>query len=325
MWRTSLTENAILSFMITNFLLSIVIPVYNEENNIDPLLIRLLPVIKNYNYEIIFINDGSKDKTDEVIKTKAKTNTKIKLVSFLRNFGHQKALTCGYSFAKGDCVISMDADLQDPPEIISQMVEKWKKGAKVIYAKREKRDVDNFLKKLTAHLFYKFINFLSDTPIPSDVGDYRLLDREVVNFLNKLPEKSRFLRGLVAWGGYPADYVYFKREKRFAGITHYTFSKMLNFALDGIASFSVKPLRLSIYFGFFASFFSIFVIVTKSVQHFILNQGDWLPGWASLFFSIVFLGGVQLITMGIIGEYVGKIYQELQDRPQYLIKEKVNI
>ncbi|OGK25295.1 hypothetical protein A3A46_03775 [Candidatus Roizmanbacteria bacterium RIFCSPLOWO2_01_FULL_37_13] len=311
--------------MANNFLLSIVVPVYNEENNIDPLIKRLIPTIKNYNYEIIFVSDGSKDKTDEIIRSKAKNNPKIKLVSFLRNFGHQKALTCGYNFAKGDCVVTMDADLQDPPEIIPDMVKKWQEGAHIIYAKREKRDVDNFAKKLTAYLFYKFINFLSDTPIPTDVGDYRLLDRDIVNFLNSLPEKSRFLRGLVAWGGHPAFYVYFKREKRFAGATHYTFSKMLNFALEGITSFSVKPLRLSTFFGFFASFFSIFVIATKSIQHFILNQGDWLPGWASLFFSIVFLGGVQLITIGIIGEYVGKIYQEVQNRPQYLIKEKINI
>lgn len=311
--------------MNNNFLLSIIIPVYNEEDNIGPLLKRLLPVLKNFNYEIIFVNDGSKDKTDEIIKLKAKNNPKIKLITFLRNFGHQKALTCGYQFTKGDCVVTMDSDLQDPPEIIPQMVKKWQEGNKIVYAKRGKRNVDNFAKKITAALFYKFINFLSDTPIPTDVGDYRLLDREIVDFLNKLPEQSRFLRGLVAWGGFSSSYVTFEREKRFAGTTHYPFSKMINFALEGITSFSVKPLRLSIYFGFFASGFSIFVIVVKSIQHFILNQGDWLPGWASLFFSIVFLGGIQLITIGIIGEYVGKIYQEVQQRPQFLIKEKVNL
>jgi dolichol-phosphate mannosyltransferase len=205
------------------------------------------------------------------------------------------------------------------------MIDKWQNGAKIVYAKRKARDVDNFFKKITARIFYKFINFLSDTPIPIDVGDYRLLDREVVEFLNRLPEKSRFLRGLVSWGGFSEEKVFFVREKRFAGVTHYPFSKMFNFALDGITSFSVKPLRLSIYFGFFASGFSVLVIVVKSIQHFILNQGDWLPGWASLFFSIVFLGGVQLITIGIIGEYVGKIYQEIQKRPQFLIKEKVNL
>ena len=235
------------------------------------------------------------------------------------------ALTAGYHFAKGACTITLDADLQDPPDIIPKMIERWEKGAKIVYAKRTKRDSDSFFKKLTAQAFYRFINFLSDTQIPDDVGDFRLLDREVVDFLKGLPEQSRFLRGLVAWSGFPASYVTFERQKRHAGETHYPFSKMLNFALEGIASFSVKPLRLSIYLGFIASALSILVIAFKSVQHFIFHQGDWLPGWASLFFSIVFLGGIQLITIGIIGEYVGKIYKEVQKRPQFLIKEKINL
>lgn len=309
---------------MSNFLLSIVIPVFNEEQNIEPLLKRLWLAGKNYDYEIIFIDDGSTDKTVSVIKRKVTQNKRIKLISFNRNFGHQMALSAGYEAAAGDCVVSMDADLQDPPEIITKMIEKWQGGAKIVYAKREKRDVDNFIKRITADFFYKFINLLSDTSIPSEVGDYRLLDRQVIDFLNSLPERSRFLRGLVAWGNFPATYVYFKREKRFAGETHYPFAKMLNFALDGITSFSAKPLRLSIYLGFIASAFSIFVIIFKIVQHFVLNQGDWLPGWASLFFSIVFLGGVQLITIGIIGEYVGKIYKEVQNRPKFIIKEKIN-
>lgn len=311
--------------MDNNFLLSIIIPVYNEEKNITPLLRRLHPIIKEYRYEIVFIDDGSSDKTASAIKKYASNDLRIKYIGFLRNFGHQMALMCGYRFAKGDCVITLDADLQDPPEIIPRLIEKWSKGAKIVYAKREKRDVDNWFKKFTANFFYKFINFLSDTPIPKDVGDFRLLDKKVVTFLNELPEQSRFLRGLVSWGGYKPDYVSFKREKRFSGETHYTFSKMFNFALEGITSFSTKPLRMAIYLGFFTSAFSIFVIVYKSIQHFIFLQGDWLPGWASLFFSVVFLGGIQLITMGIIGEYVGKIYQEVQKRPQYLIKEKINV
>ena len=316
---------AILFFMNTAFLLSIVIPVYNEQQNIKPLLRELLPIVKSYRSEIIFVDDGSTDKTVEIIKKESAKSSDIKLISFQRNFGHQMALTAGYQHASGDCVITLDADLQDPPNIIPQMLAKWQKGAKIVYAKREKRDVDNSFKKLTAHLFYRYINFLSDTPIPEEVGDYRLLDKSAVNFLNEIPEHSRFLRGLTAWSGFPAEYVYFKREKRFAGETHYTFSKMLNLALEGITSFSTKPLRLATYFGFLSSAFSIFVIVIKSVQHFILNQGDWLPGWASLFFSIVFLGGVQLITIGIIGEYVGKIYLEVQNRPKYIIKEKINL
>lgn len=311
--------------MTKDFLLSIVIPVYNEEQNIKPLLQNLIPVIKSYHYEIVLVDDGSSDKTVDIIKKEAEKTPNIKLLVFQRNFGHQMALTAGYEHASGDCVITLDADLQDPPNIIPQMIEKWQKGAKIVYAKREKRDVDDSFKKLTAHLFYKYINFLSDSPIPEEVGDYRLVDKSVVDFFNNLPEHSRFLRGLTAWGGFPAEYVLFKREKRFAGETHYTISKMLNFALEGITSFSTKPLRLAIYLGFLTSVFSIFVIVLKSVQHFILNQGDWLPGWASLFFAIVFLGGVQLITIGIIGEYVGKIYQEVQNRPKFLIKEKINL
>lgn len=310
--------------MNNDFLLSIVIPVFNEEQNINVLLKSLLPIIEHYNYEVIFVNDGSKDKTATIIKQEASKNNRVKLISFQRNFGHQMALSAGYENASGDCVVTLDADLQDPPQIITKMVDKWKKGIKVIYAKREKREVDTFLKRGTARLFYKIINFLSDIPIPDDVGDFRLLDKDVVKFLRDLPEHSRFLRGLVAWPGFSTDYVYFKREKRFAGETHYPFSKMFNFALDGITSFSLKPLRLSIFLGFFTSGFSVLVIFLKSIQHFVFHQGDWLPGWASLFFSIVFLGGVQLITIGIIGEYVGKIYQEIQKRPQFLIKEKIN-
>ncbi len=310
---------------MNKFLLSVIIPVLNEEQNISPLIKKLIPVVSKYQYEIIFIDDGSTDKTTDEIKKYAAKNQKIKLISFTRNFGHQMALAAGYQFAKGDCVVSLDADLQDPPEIIPQMIKKWQKGAKVVYAKREKREGESFFKRITASLFYKVINFLSETPIPPEVGDFRLLDKSVVNFLNHLPERGRFLRGLVAWPGYKTDFVLFKRNKRFAGVTHYPLSKMINFAAEGIASFSTKPLRLAIYFGFLTSIFSVLVIVIKSFQHFILGLGDWLPGWASLFFAIVFLGGVQLITIGIIGEYVGKIYQEIQKRPPFLIKEKLNI
>ncbi len=308
-----------------DFLLSIIIPVYNEASNIDPLLNRLLPIVDKYRFEIIFINDGSKDQTEEHIKHHTKENKHIKLVSFNRNFGHQMALTCGYTLAKGDCVVSLDADLQDPPEIIPEMIGKWQQGTKIIYAQRIKRHGDDLFKQLTAKLFYRFINFFSDTPIPQDIGDFRLLDRQVVEFLNNLPEQSRFLRGLVAWGGYPVEYVRFEREKRHAGETHYPLSKMVNLALDGITSFSTKPLRMATYLGFLTSLFSIVVVVYKVIEHALFPDVEWLPGWASLFFSIVFLGGVQLITIGIIGEYISKIYREMQRRPQYLIKESVNI
>ncbi len=311
--------------MDTNFLLSIIIPVYNEESNIEPLLKRLLSVIKDYDYEIIFVSDGSKDITEKVIKQFAKKNNRIKLIAFTRNFGHQMALTAGYEVSKGNCAVTMDADLQDPPEIIKRMVERWQKGARIVYAKRdEERSVDSYFKKKTAYLFYRFINFLSDTPIPDNVGDFRLLDREAVNFLNNLPERSRFLRGLVAWGNYPTEYVYFKREKRFAGETHYTFSKMLNFAFDGITSFSIKPLRLASYLGFMTATLGFIGIIYELVRKLIHPQ-YYVIGWIGLFVSIMFFGGIQLITIGIIGEYVGKIYQEVQKRPQFLIKERINL
>lgn len=309
---------------MNNFLLSVIIPVYNEEKNITPLLDRLLPILKEYQYEILFVSDGSTDNTAYEVKKHAEKNTQIKFLNFYRNFGHQMALTCGYRFAKGDCVITIDADLQDPPEIIHEMVNKWKAGAKVVYAKRKTRDVDSFFKKQTAAYFYRLINFLSETPIPDEVGDFRLLDKEIVAFLNNLPEQSRFLRGLVAWGGYPAEYVYFKREKRHTGQTHYTFSRMLNFAMDGIISFSTKPLRLASYMGFLSSALGFLGIIYALIGKFVHAAG-WVTGWTALFVGIMFVGGVQLLTIGIIGEYISRIYIEVQKRPQYLIKEMTNL
>ncbi|MEK7110060.1 MAG: glycosyltransferase family 2 protein [Patescibacteria group bacterium] len=309
---------------MTNFLLSIIIPVFNEEQNIEPLLKRLIPVLKNYQYEIIFVDDGSKDKTALIIKKQSEKNKNIKLISFFRNFGHQMALTAGYKLTKGDCVITIDADLQDPPEIIPQMILKWQKGAQIVYAKRNERQGDNFFKKTTATIFYQLINFLSDTPIPQEVGDFRLLDKQVVEFLNNLNERPSFLRGLVSWGGYPTEFVYFKREKRLTGQTHYGFFKMLNFALEGITSFSVKPLRIATYFGFMSGIFGFLGIIYELIRKAISPQ-SFVIGWAGLFTAIMFLGGIQLITIGIIGEYIGKIYQEVQRRPKYLIKKQVNI
>jgi dolichol-phosphate mannosyltransferase len=307
-----------------DFLVSLIVPVYNEEKNILPFLKRLKPILNQYQSEIIFVDDGSSDTSISLLKQEAATNHQLKVISFYRNFGHQKALSCGYQFAKGDCVISMDADLQDPPEIIPSMIDRWQKGAKVVYAKRSTREVDSFFKQQTANLFYRFINFLSDTPIPNNVGDYRLLDREVVNFINILPEQARFLRGLVAWGNYPSEYVYFKREKRFAGKTNYTLSKMINFALDGIISFSVKPLKIASYFGFASAGLGFLGIVYAILGRIFLPR-YWVTGWTALFVGIMFLGGIQLLTIGIIGEYIGRIYQEIQHRPHYLIKEKINL
>src|SRR3989344_8673163 len=307
-----------------DFLLSIIIPVFNERDNIKALIDRLLPVVKNYRYELIFIDDGSIDDTEKEIKKLAKKNSNIKLISFYRNFGHQMALSCGYTESSGDCIVSMDSDLQDPPEIISELISKWQKGAMVVYAKRKTRNADNLFKRISASFFYRVINFLSDVPIPNDVGDFRLLDRKVVDYLNSLPEKSRFLRGLVAWGGFPATFVYYNREKRNAGDTHYTFGKMMNFALDGITSFSLKPLRIATFFGFLAALVGFLGMIYAIIEKIYFPQYI-VTGWAAIFVGLMFLGGVQLITIGIIGEYIGKIFTQVRKRPSYTVKEKFNI
>ena len=309
---------------MNNFLLSVIVPVYNEENNIKPLFDRLFPIVKKYSYEIIFVDDGSTDKTVNTIKKISGKNSQIKLISFYRNFSHQMALSAGYEAACGDAVITIDADLQDPPEIIDKMINKWQRGAKIVYAKRQERQGESFFKLRTASLFYKLINFLSDTPIPSEVGDFRLLDKTVVSYLNSLKERPSFLRGLVAWPGFPTEYVYFKRDKRFSGETHYGFFKMLNFALDGIMSFSTKPLRLATYFGFMSASLGFLGIVYEVIKK-ILYPESFVTGWIGLFIAVLFIGGIQLMTIGIIGEYVGKIYKEIQNRPKYLIKERINI
>lgn len=309
---------------MNNFLLSVIVPVYNEQDNIRPFLDRLLPVVEKLNYEIIFVDDGSTDKTASLIKNAGKKNPRIKLISFYRNFGHQMALSAGYESSNGSVVVSIDADLQDPPEIISKMLEKWQKGAKIVYAKRSERQGESYFKLGTAKIFYKLINFLSDTPIPDQVGDFRLLDKEVVNYLINLKENPSFLRGLVAWPGFPTEYIYFKRDKRLTGDTHYGFFKMLNFALDGIMSFSTKPLRLATFFGFISAGLGFAGIVYEIIKK-TLYPETFVTGWIGIFVAVIFLGGIQLLTIGIIGEYIGKIYKEIQNRPKYLIKEKLNL
>ncbi len=313
--------------MSKDFLLSIVIPVYNEEQNIAPLLDKLIPHVEKFSYEVIFINDGSTDDSAKVLQKYTKDKS-IKYVEFNRNFGHQMALSCGYSLAKGDAIISMDADLQDPPEIIEEMIRKWQSGSLIVYAQRAERGVDSMFKRWTAQRFYSFINMLSDTPIPQDVGDFRLLDRQVVNYLNELPEHSRFYRGLVAWGGFPSSYIRFKREARYSGKTHYTFSRMVNFALDGITSFSTKPLRMATLLGFWSAvigFLGIAYALVGRLFHPAFFPQEWVTGWTGLFVAVMFLGGIQLITIGIIGEYIGKIYIQVQRRPRYVVKETVNV
>lgn len=305
-------------------MLSVIVPVYNEEGGIRALLDRLLPIVEKFNYEIVFVDDGSKDGTVEDIKVFTGSNKNIKLISFVRNFSHQTALTCGYMHVKGDVVVTIDADLQDPPELIDEMILKWKEGYKVVYAKRSVRH-ESFFKTATADIFYRLINILSDTNIPHNVGDFRLIDREVVTMLNNLPEHSRFLRGLVAWGGFPSAYVSFERKERTNGETHYPLKKMMGFALNGIVSFSSKPLRFATYIGFLCAIFGLLGIAYAISRRLLLPHEYWVTGWTTIFVAIMFFGGVQLLTIGIIGEYIARIYTELQDRPQFLIREKVNI
>lgn len=310
--------------MKNSFLLSVIIPVYNEEKNIPMLLKNLIPEIKNYAFEIIFVNDGSNDNTAEIIKNYAKNDKRIKLISFVRNFGHQCALTAGYNFAKGNAIVTIDADLQDPPSLIPQMIQLWQKGAKIVYAKRKLRK-ESFFKRNTARIFYRLLNILSDVKIPEDVGDFRLLDKEVVDFLNSLPEKSRFLRGLVAWSGFPSKEVYFDRKKRLIGETHYPLSKMIALATNGIISFSTRPLSLALYTGIFSFFAGLAGILFAVIKRIFLPASHWTTSWTNLVFVLFLIEGFQLIAIGIIGEYLGKVFKELQGRPLYIISEKINI
>lgn len=307
-----------------NFLLSVIIPVYNESGNIKALLARLMPTVEKYKYEILFVNDGSADNTVPEIKAECKKNPAIKLISFTRNFGHQNALSAGYQYVKGHCVVTIDADLQDPPELIDKMISAWQKGFEIVYAHRRSRDKDSIFKRSTAWFFYWLINQVSELTIPTDVGDYRLLDRSVVQFLNGLPEYARFLRGLVAWSGYQTAYVDFDRSLRHSGNTHYPFRKMLSFAVTGITAFSTKPLRVVIYFGFLTATVGFLGMAYAFLLRLMPHQ-YWVTGWTAIFVSITFFSGVQIFILGVIGEYIGRIFTQVQGRPLYLVKEMVNV
>lgn len=309
----------------TLFFLSIIIPVFNESENVSVLLDRLLPVVKEYTYEIIFVDDGSVDDTVEIITAHTTQDPRIKLISLTRNFGHQLALSAGYAYAAGDAAVSIDADLQDPPELIHQLVTQWRAGYKIVYAKRKTRKTDSAFKRATAQVFYWMINRLSGTPIPTDVGDYRLIDRDVITFLNGLPESSRFLRGLVAWSGYSTTMVEFDRDGRHRGQTHYPMSKMINFAVTGITAFSVKPLRLVTYLGFATAGLGFAGIAYALLRRFLLSHEYWVTGWTTIFVSIMFFSGIQILILGMIGEYIGRIFGQVQGRPLYLVKETKNV
>lgn len=304
-----------------SFKISVVIPILNEEGNVAISTEKLIEVMKiYYDYEIIFVDDGSKDNTLSIIKDSRKANDKIHYLSFSRNFGHQNALRAGLDYATGDCVISMDGDLQHPPELIPAMIEKWEEGYDIIYTLR-KDDPKIFLfKRFTTWLFYKIMNMFSDINIEQGTADFRLLDKNVVEVFRKLEEDSLFFRGMVKWLGFRQHGIEYMPSDRFSGKSKYSKSKMLKFALSGITSFSVKPLHISTFIGLLIAFsaflyggYALFIklFTDKSIE-----------GWTSVLVSVLFIGGIQLIMIGILGEYIGKLFIESKKRPNYIIRDK---
>mgnify|MGYP003371431755 CR=1 FL=1 len=307
--------------------ISIVIPMYYEEEVAQECYNRIKNVLVNiadYKYEIIFVNDGSQDKTLEILRNIVKKDRNAKLISLSRNFGHQCAVTAGLRYVTGDAIVIIDADLQDPPELIPQMLKMWEEGNDVIYGKRKTRDGESKFKLLTAKMFYKTLNALSDVDIPKDTGDFRLVDRKVVDVINSLPEHNKFLRGLFSWVGFEQKAFEYERKERFAGKTKYPLKKMIKLASDGIISFSTKPLKIVGGLGILAICMS-FIILIYSILSFIFKWNQLVPGWTSIMVTTTFFSGTILISLWMIGEYISRIYDESKRRPQYIIKEKINI
>ena len=305
---------------------SLVVPMYYEEKVVNECYKRLTEVLKkieNYDYEIIFVNDGSKDKTLELLEEIAANDNNVKILSFARNFGHQCAVTAGLKHVSGDAVVIIDADLQDPPELIPDMLKLWEEGNQVIYGKRKTRDGESAFKLLTAKMFYKTLNALSDVDIPKDTGDFRLVDREVVEVINSLPEHNKFLRGLWSWVGFKQIPYEYERKERFAGETKYPLKKMLKLASDGIISFSTKPLKFVGALGMTSIAISVFIMIYAIIS-FVFKLNNLAPGWTSLMVAITFFAGVQLLSIWIISEYIARIYDESKNRPQYIIEKKIN-
>ncbi|MDE2482134.1 MAG: glycosyltransferase family 2 protein [bacterium] len=306
--------------------LSVVVPLYNEEGNVAPLLERIVGILERLpgtpSYEIVLVNDGSKDRTLERIREELRARANVVLVNLSRNFGHQLAATAGVEIARGDAVVLMDGDLQDPPELIADFVEQWRAGYDVVYAVRRTRRGESPFKLLTARIFYRTIKRLTKVSIPVDTGDFRLMSRRVVEALKRSPERHRFLRGLVSWVGYNQIGVEYDRDERLSGETKYPLPKMIRFAIDGITSFSDVPLRFASYLGFVSSVIAfVYAMVVVGFKIFSLNPPGYTRGWASTIVAVLFLGGVQLISLGILGEYIGRIYDEVKGRPLYLISE----
>ena len=301
--------------------ISVVIPIFNEEANIHLLHERLVNAVTavTNDYELIFVNDGSKDKSLSIIKELSAKFSQVKFIDFSKNFGHQIAVFAGLEHAQGNTIVIIDADLQDPPELIKDLYTKLQQGYDVVFAQREQRVGESWHKLLTAKLYYRVLNRLSEVEIPLDTGDFRIITKKVKDIIVSMPEHNKFLRGQIAWTGFNQTSILYKREERHAGNTNYPYSKMLKFAFDGITSFSNIPLRLATYLGFMVSFVAFLVIVYTLYQKYFKH--DVVQGWSSLMISILFIGGVQLICLGIIGEYLGRIMDNVKKRPLYIVKD----
>jgi len=302
---------------------SVVVPAFNEQEVIGETYKRLTNVMVGMAepYELIFVNDGSRDDTAHIIAEFCSKDPSVRLVNFSRNFGHMAAISAGMEHARGQAIFIIDADLQDPPELFPQMAEKWKEGYHVAYGKRTKRKGESAFKKLSAMVFYRFIRHMTSVDMPPDTGEFRLIDRKVCDAINKLPEKSRYIRGLVSWVGFKQVAVEYVREERFAGVTKYPLRKMITFAMDAITSFSHKPLKLATFGGILISFLSFLYILYVFYLRFFTDQA--IQGWASTIAVILFSQGIVLMILGVMGEYIGRIYTELQNRPLYIVQEIV--
>lgn len=309
-------------------LLSVVIPIYFEENLIQELYSRVKKALSaisashGLDHEIVFVNDGSTDRSLPQMKDLATRDVAVRILDLSRNFGHQLAITAGIDHARGDAVVVMDGDLQDPPEVIAEMIAKWRDGYHVVYGVRKRRSGETAFKLVTAKAFYKIIGMLSDTDMPFESGDFRLMDRKVVEALKRIREENRYIRGLVSWVGFKQIGVPYERDARYAGDTKYTLRKMVRFALDGITSFSEKPLRFSSYLGFAITGLALLFLVWI-VANVLLDPASVTPGWASLMVAVLFLGGVQLLSIGVLGEYLGRIYRETKNRPLYIVGDRI--
>ena len=308
--------------------ISVVIPMYYEEEVAHLCYDRVSTVLRSlsdkYEYEIIFVNDGSKDKTLKILKDIANNDKCVKVISFSRNFGHQAAVTAGIKYITGDAIVIMDADLQDPPELIPDMLKLWEEGNEVIYGKRKTRKGESAFKLLTAKMFYTFLNSMSEVEIPKNTGDFRLVDRKVIDVINSLPEHNKFLRGLFSWVGFEQKAFLYDRPERKLGTTKYPFKKMFKLASDGILSFSTKPMKIVGGLGVISILFAISVLIYSLCSYF----GQWnnlTPGWTSIMVCITFFAGVQLLSLWVLSEYISRIYDESKGRPEYIIKEKINI